>query len=160
MKTRLICVIVGVSVVTMVCIGGFFIYNSIKDNENQLINYRADLERSVETKLRDETELAVSAIEEVYKKQQAGQLTEEQAKKQAADVVRDLRYDEGKGYFWIDTEEGVNVVLLGRDTEGKSRIDLKDPTGREFIKEMIQNGLKPGGGFTDLMFAKPNETTP
>ena len=160
MKTRLICVIVGVSVVTMVCIGGFFIYNSIKDNENQLINYRADLERSVETKLRDETELAVSAIEEVYKKQQAGQLTEEQAKKQAADVVRDLRYDEGKGYFWIDTEEGVNVVLLGRDTEGKSRIDLKDPSGREFIKEMIQNGLKPGGGFTDLMFAKPNETTP
>ncbi|MBQ7478050.1 MAG: methyl-accepting chemotaxis protein, partial [Selenomonadaceae bacterium] len=82
MKTRLICVIVGVSVVTMLCIGGFFIYNSIRDNENQLINYRADLERSVETKLRDETELAVSAIEEVYKKQQAGQLTEEQAKKQ------------------------------------------------------------------------------
>ena len=160
MKTRLIGVIVGVSVVTMLCIGGFFIYNSVKDNETQLANYRSDLERNVEARLRNETEIAVSAIEEIYKKQQAGQLTEEQAKKQAADVVRDLRYDEGKGYFWVDTEDGINVVLLGRDTEGKSRIGLTDPSGKQFIKEMIENGLKPGGGFTDLMFAKPNETTP
>lgn len=160
MKTRLIFVIVGVSVVTMLCIGGFFIYNSIQDNENQLISYRADLERSVEDQLRGETEVAVSAIESIYKKQQAGLLTEAEAKKQAADVVRELRYDDGKGYFWVDTEDGVNVVLLGRDSEGKSRLNLTDPTGKQFIKEMIENGMKPGGGFTDLMFAKPNETTP
>lgn len=160
MKMRLICVIVGVSVVTMMCIGGFFIYNSIKDNEAQLVSYRADLERDVEDRLRNETEIAVSAIANVYKKQQAGQLTEAQAKEQAADIVREMRYDDGKGYFWIDTDEGVNVVLLGRDTEGKSRIHLTDPEGRHFIKEMIENGKKPGGGFTDLMFAKPNETTP
>ncbi len=160
MKTRLICIIVGVSVVTMVCIGGFFIHNSIVDNETQLANYRRDLERSVEDQLRGETEVVVSAIGEIYKKQQAGQLTEEQAKKQAADMVRELRYDDGKGYFWVDTEDGINVVLLGRDTEGKSRIHLKDPTGKQFIKEMIENGMKSGGGFTDLMFAKPNETIP
>ncbi len=160
MKLRLIVIIVGVSVVTTLCIGGFFIYSAIQDNKTQIASYRSDLERSAEAQLRGETEVAVSAIEEVYKLQQAGQLTEEQAKKQAADIVRDLRYDEGRGYFWIDTEEGVNVVLLGRDTEGKSRIHLTDPTGKQFIKEMIENGLKPGGGFTDLMFAKPNETTP
>ncbi len=160
MKTQLICIIVGVSVVTMVCIGGFFIHNSIVDNETQLANYRRDLERSVEDQLRGETEVVVSAIGEIYKKQQAGQLTEEQAKKQAADMVRELRYDDGKGYFWVDTEDGINVVLLGRDTEGKSRIHLKDPTGKQFIKEMIENGMKSGGGFTDLMFAKPNETIP
>jgi methyl-accepting chemotaxis protein len=75
----------------MVCIGGFFIHNSIVDNETQLANYRRDLERSVEDQLRGETEVVVSAIGEIYKKQQAGQLTEEQAKKQAADMVRELR---------------------------------------------------------------------
>ena len=52
------------------------------------------------------------------------------------------------------------MVLLGRPSEGKSRIDLVDPNGTYFIKEMLANGLKEGGGFTDLMFAKPNETTP
>ena len=107
-----------------------------------------------------ETETAVSVIKEYYKKQQRGELTEEQAKKMAADEVRELRYDKGVGYFWIDTYDGVNVVLLGRNTEGKSRINLQDPTGKYFVKEMLENGKKQGGGFTDLMFAKPNETEP
>ena len=90
-----------------------------------------------------------------------GILTEEQAKKEAADIVRDLRYDDGAGYFWIDTYDGVNVALLGRkETEGKSRINSQDPTGKFFIKEIIENGKKPGGGYSDFMFAKPNQTEP
>lgn len=35
----------------------------------------------------------------------------------SADLVRNLRYN-GDGYFWIDTTEGVNVVLFGSNTEG------------------------------------------
>ena len=159
-KTQLITIIVGVSASTTLCIGGFFIHNSIIGNEAQLQNYRQDLEQSIESKLVGETEMAVSTIQQSYEKQQAGLLTEEQAKKEAADRVRALRYDNGKGYFWIDTDEGINVVLLGRDTEGKSRIDSVAPNGQYFIKDMIANGKKDGGGFTDLMFAKPNETTP
>ena len=159
-RTQLITVIVGASAATTLCIGGFFIHNSVVDNEIQLQNYRQDLEQSVKAKLVGETEMAVSSIQQIYEKQQAGLLNEDQAKKEAADRVRALRYDDGKGYFWIDTDEGVNVVLLGRDTEGKSRMDAVAPNGQHFIKDMIANGKKEGGGFTDLMFAKPNETTP
>lgn len=72
-----------------------------------------------------------------------------------------MRYNDGKGYFWIDTYEGVNVALLGRkEAEGKSRIDAVDTEGRHFIQEMLANGRQAGGGFTDLLFAKPGETTP
>ena len=39
-----------------------------------------------------------------------------------------------RGNFFVDTTEGINVVLLGRDTEGKSRINLVDPNGVFFIK--------------------------
>ena len=161
MKTRLIVMIVGVSVLTTLAVGGFFIYNILQDDKIQLQNYRLDQERAVEDRLRAETELAISVINETYKKQQAGILTEEQAKKEAAAQVRDMKYNDGKGYFWIDTYEGVNVALLGRsETEGKSRIDAVDSNGRYFIKEMIANVRQAGGGFTDLLFAKPGETTP
>lgn len=160
MKSRLIAIIIGSSLISILFLGSFFTYSTIKDNEEQLKNYRRDLESSIEASLKGETEIAVSLIGEYYKKQQAGELTEEQAKKAAADAIRELRYDEGRGYFWVDTDEGINVVLLGRDTEGKSRINAKDPSGRFFIQEMIANGKKPGGGFTDLEFAKPGETTP
>ena len=159
-KVQLIGIIAGVAVATALSIGGFFIFSQIQNNYAQLTHYRENLEANVEASLKGETQVAFSILEQLHKKEQAGELTREQAQKQAADMVRDLRYDGGKGYFWIDTKEGVNVVLLGRPSEGKSRIDLVDPNGTYFIKEMLANGLKDGGGFTDLMFAKPNETTP
>ena len=159
-KVQLIGIIAGVAVATALSIGGFFIFSQIQANHAQLTHYRENLEANVEASLKGETQVAFSILEQLHKKEQAGELTREQAQKQAADMVRDLRYDGGKGYFWIDTKEGVNVVLLGRPSEGKSRIDLVDPNGTYFIKEMLANGLKDGGGFTDLMFAKPNETTP
>ena len=159
-KMQLIGVIAGVAVATGLLLGGFFIFSQIQDNHAQLDHYRANLEANVEASLKGETQVAFSILEQMHKKEQAGEMTREEAQKAAADLVRDLRYDDGKGYFWIDTKEGVNVVLLGRPSEGKSRIDLVDPNGTYFIKEMLANGLKEGGGFTDLMFAKPNETTP
>ena len=160
MKTRLVMVISGVSLASTILIGGFFIFENVRYNEASIASYRQDLESNVETQLKEETQVAVSILDEYNKKAQSGEMTVDQAKKEAADRVRDLRYDDGKGYFWIDTKEGVNVVLLGRDTEGKSRIDAVDLNGVHYIQEMIKNGLQEGGGFTDLQFAKPGETQP
>ncbi|MCR5559663.1 MAG: cache domain-containing protein [Schwartzia sp.] len=160
MKTRFIVIIVGVSVFSMLVLGAFSTYEMVQKKEQDIKAFRKEAEAAVEMRLKQETEIAVSVIDQMHKQQLAGKMTEEQAKKAAADLVRDMRYDDGKGYFWIDTDQGVNVVLLGRDTEGKSRIGSKDPSGRLFIQEMIQNGKKEGGGFTDLMFAKPGESTP
>lgn len=160
MKTRFIAIIVGVSLVSIFVLGAIFTYEMIQMKDGEIRDFRKEAEAAVEMRLKQETEIAVSVIDRMHKEQMAGRMTEEQAKKAAADIVRDMRYDDGKGYFWIDTDQGVNVVLLGRDTEGKSRINSKDPSGRLFIQEMIQNGKKEGGGFTDLMFAKPGESTP
>ncbi|MBF0528920.1 MAG: cache domain-containing protein, partial [Deltaproteobacteria bacterium] len=77
----------------------------------------------------------------------------EDAKKNGADLLRGLKYGQ-EGYFWADTTEGVNVVLLGKPVEGKSRINTKDAKGKEIVKEFIKNGTQSGGGFTDYYFAK------
>lgn len=138
----------------------FSVYGILRNNEEQLTAYRERLEGDVEQSLRQETELAVSIIEKTRQKELNGELSPEAARKEAADLVRELRYDNGKGYFWIDTYEGINVVLLGRDTEGQSRMDAVDPSGRYYIQEMIRNGMQEGGGFTDLQFPKPGETKP
>ena len=160
LKGRFLLMVIGIAVLTTVCVSAAFIVNLKSESERQVASVKQTMITDVERELKIETETAISIIKQVYDRQQKGELTEEQAKKQAADLVRDLRYDDGKGYFWVDTYDGVNVVLLGRDTEGKSRIGLTDPSGKQFIKEMIENGRKEGGGYTDLMFAKPNETTP
>ena len=160
LRMKFIILMVGTSLVTVICITALWLQTLRMEARTQLENYRTQLLQDVDTSLKNEAQIVVSLLEKVYQQQQAGLLSEPEAKKIAADLVRDLRYDDGKGYFWIDTEDGVNVVLLGRDVEGKSRIDLVDPDGVHFIQEMLKNGQQPGGGYTDLSFAKPGETTP
>ena len=160
LRMKFIILMVGTSLVTVICITALWLQTLRMEARTQLENYRTQLLQDVDTSLKNETQVVVSLLEKVYQQQQAGLLSEPEAKKLAADLVRDLRYDDGKGYFWIDTADGVNVVLLGRDVEGKSRIDLVDPNGVHFIQEMLKNGRQPGGGYTDLSFAKPGETTP
>ncbi len=138
----------------------FSIYGTVMNTNDQVQSYRSRLETDVKERLKQETEIAISIIDQIHTDQLEGKYTEDEAKKIAADLVRDLRYSDGSGYFWIDTYEGVNVVLLGRDTEGQSRWDSVDPDGNHFIQEMIKNGMQEGGGFTHLQFAKPNETVP
>ncbi|HPX62189.1 MAG TPA: methyl-accepting chemotaxis protein [Deltaproteobacteria bacterium] len=81
-------------------------------------------------------------------------------KKLGADLLRELCYAGKDGYFWAYTTDGVNVVLLGGPAEGKSRINLEDKKGKKLIKEIIEKGMQPGGGFTNYWFPKAGQTEP
>ncbi len=132
--------------------------------KNQEGASRASIERlensirsSYDNNIKTQVENAVSLINKIYNGQLAGEYTEEEAKKLAADLVRELRYGEN-GYFWIDTYDGWNVVLLGNETEGTNRYELKDVNGLFMIKAIIEAGRMEGGGFTDYWFPKAGET--
>ena len=163
-RGSLLYVIVGVIlcavIVPAILIELFAITNTIRTNATQSEVYRSRLEEDIMTELKNETQEAMSICEVMYGRYQAGELTMEEAQKESADIIRELKYNDGAGYFWVDTSKGINVVLLGRDTEGQSRWDSVDPNGTYFIQEMIKNGMQSGGGYTSLMFAKPNETEP
>lgn len=110
-----------------------------------------------DSQIKGQVESVMSMIDKIYAESQNGVYTEDEAKKLAADLIRELRYGEN-GYFWIDTYDGDNVVLLGSETEGTNRIDYKDSTGMLMIQEIIKNGQQEGGGFTDFYFPKEGET--
>lgn len=159
-KNRLILFFLLTSTVMAVIVGGYNLYNQTVLTQNTLKEYRDTLYAEYDRTIKSEVETAISLIQSVYDEQQKGLLTESEAKSKAAALVRNLRFGAGN-YFWVDTTEGVNVVLLGRDTEGKSRIDAKDPNGFAYVKDgFIKNGIKEGGGYSDYQFAKPNETEP
>ncbi len=160
LKTTLVAVILSAVVITAVIISAFTVISTLNTNADQTDAYQSRLYEDIKAELKNETQEAMSICEFMNAKYEAGEITKEQAMKQSADIIRELKYNDGAGYFWIDTSEGINVVLLGRDTEGQSRWDSVDPEGNYFIQEMIKNGMQQGGGYTSLMFAKPNETEP
>lgn len=153
-------VILGIVILVGAIITGFTVFRTVKTNAAQTEAYKDRLLEDIKSELKNETQVALSICQYNYGLAEQGLLTMDEAKKYSADAIRELRYNDGDGYFWVDTSKGVNVVLLGRDTEGQSRWDSTDPKGNKFIQEMIKNGMKEGGGYTNLMFAKPNETKP
>ena len=158
LKTVLVGVVMASVILSAAIVSLFSIINTINTNKTQTEVYKTRLLDDVKMKLKHETEEAMSICEVMYGRYQNGEMTLAEAEKESADIIRELRYDDGNGYFWVDTSKGINVVLLGRDTEGQSRWDATDSSGNKFIQQMIQNGMQDGGGYTELMFAKPNET--
>ncbi len=162
MKIRIIVMILCTSFLTMFCIGGFFIYDFVQAEHEQIAAYRSDLERSVEERLKDETNMMISMMQSVYQRQQSGELTEEQARKAAADYLRQVRYGGGEDFFSVDTFDGINVVMpVAPALEGTPRTGELDATGKPYLNILIENGKKEDGGFFDISFTKsPNDPTP
>ncbi len=106
-----------------------------------------------------EVETANSLLLKIAALRDEGKIPEEQANDLAKVLLRDLRYGK-EGYFWADTAEGTNVVLLGNATEGKNRMNSTDAKGNAFMKDIIGNGMKEGGGFSDYWFPKAGTDIP
>lgn len=116
---------------------------------------RTDFDRLIQA----EVESVISLLHYYDSRVKEGKLTQDAAMMQAADIVRELRYNE-ESYFWIDTYDGTNVVFLGnQETEGKNRYDLVDANGNQFMRDVIENGKK-GGGFTNYHFPRNGGTEP
>lgn len=106
--------------------------------------------------IKSEVETVVSMLQAIFEKHKVGEMSLENAKKLGADILRELRYGK-EGYFWADTEEGLNVVLYGReDVEGKNRLDAKDEHGNFYVKEFLEKAN--AGGYVEYWFIKKGET--
>lgn len=109
--------------------------------------------------IKSEVETALSLLQAIFARSERGEMTLDEARKLGADLLRELRYGTD-GYFWADTEEGVNVVLYGRkDVEGRNRIEDKDQNGTYYIREMLARA-QAGGGYVEYWFPKRGEAAP
>ncbi len=147
-RTRLMIFFAGV-VLGLLAVGIFSLY-VLRDN----------LMEDRRLKTRNVVESVLGVVDYFHKQQQAGKLSEEDAKRLAMDSLRNVRYD-GKEYFWVQDR---NLVMLMHpikpDMEGKSQAALKDPNGKLFFQEM-ENVVKASGkGFVDYLWPKPGFDQP
>ncbi len=131
--------------------------NQVKDKALETIDESS--RQSYDDSIKQQVNVVISLLSEVYDEYKAGAYTLDEAKKIAADEVRQMRYGDA-GYFWIDQSDGTNVVLLGSDTEGTNRMETQDADGYQMVKEIIRVAVEDGGGYTDYVFPKEGETEP
>ncbi|MDF2801423.1 MAG: methyl-accepting chemotaxis sensory transducer with Cache sensor [Anaerocolumna sp.] len=153
--------IILLAIFLLVCMGAIS-FSSLSSQNKALEHNLQVLEESIrsnfDNNIKEQVETAISILDNVNKKYEAGEITLEEAKLEGADLIRKLSYGKD-GYFWADTYEGVNVVYLGQKQEGTNRYDEKDKYDFAFMKAIIDTG-KSGGGYTDYWFPKAGETEP
>lgn len=157
-QTKLIIVMLATIVALVLC--AVISSESMKQLQSKALEtLEADERASYDEQIKQQVDNVISLCQTIYDQYQAGVYTEEEAKKLAADEIRQLRYGDA-GYFWVDQYDGTNVVLLGNDMEGTNRMETKDANGYQMVKEIIRVGQEADGGYTDYVFPKEGETEP
>ncbi|WP_306478446.1 cache domain-containing protein, partial [Methyloversatilis sp.] len=105
-------------------------------------------------------ESAWGVIESFEKRAASGELTQDEARRQAIATLRTLRYN-GEDYFWIN-DFGPRMVMhpTKPELEGKDLGGSKDPNGKALFLEMVAVAKADGAGFVDYMWPRPGSTDP
>lgn len=157
-QTKLVIVMLATIIALVLC--AVISSESMKQLQSKALEtMETDEREAYDEQIKQQVDNVISLCQTIYDQYQAGVYTEEEAKKLAADEIRQLRYGDA-GYFWVDQYDGTNVVLLGNDTEGTNRMETKDANGYQMVKEIIRVGQEADGGYTDYVFPKEGETEP
>lgn len=142
-----------IMLITMIIIVTSAVHSELLIDRKTVSSMEKTIRNNYDTNIKNQVESVITMLDEINKKYELGEYSLNQAKKDAADLVRNLRYN-SDGYFWIDTVDGTNVVLLGSNVEGTNRYNYKDVKGDFVVQKIIVNSMKKDGGYTDYWFPK------
>lgn len=152
--------IIGIVVIAFMMFSINFSINSMQAINTRILQEEEEnIRKDYDDSIRQQVAQVIWLLDSYKADIDAGIYTKEEGMKLAADKVRSLRYGTD-GYFWIDQSDGINVVLLGSDTEGTNRLDTKDVTGYAMVKDFIQGAVANGSYYSDYQYPKEGETEP
>lgn len=126
--------------------------------QKSLDTLETSIRENYDVTIKDQVGVVMSLLSEINDQYKAGVFASlDEAKMVAAEEVRQMRYGDS-GYFWVDTSNGTNVVLLGGDSEGTNRMEATDGNGYQMVKEIIRVAVEEGGGYVDYVYPKEGET--
>ena len=152
----------GIVVFTALMIGGNAVMSvkSMAKYTNEI--YQDAVDEGYRTEIKSEIQSTIAVLQSEYDKVLAGEKTEEQAKEDAKEIIRNMRYrDDQSGYFWIDDTDYILVmhpVLV--EQEGNNRYELQDQDGVMIVQSILrvcQSADK--GGYNQFSFTKADGVT-
>ncbi|MDH8677989.1 cache domain-containing protein [Fusibacter bizertensis] len=157
-KSKIVLLVIGSVLVTALILGVVSQYMIYTTNSDRIDQMEKQLREGYDVNIKHQVEIIISELDGIMNQKDKGIITQSEAELIAADVIRNAKYG-SSGYFWADTTDGVNVVLLGNsEVEGTSRIGLTDTKGNKILQGFIELINKDGEGYYNYYFPKPNET--
>lgn len=139
-------------IVAILTITAFSMGQSAALVQTSIDTFERNMLKAKETELLNLTNLAFSAIAEVYL---AGEKNDDTAKERVKRILTSLDYGQD-GYFFVYDYNGNNIVHP-RQTfrQGRNWVDLVDSDGNKVIANLIAKA-KEGGGFYQYKWQRPS----
>ncbi|SDN88448.1 methyl-accepting chemotaxis sensory transducer with Cache sensor [Halomonas shengliensis] len=107
------------------------------------------------TALGDYVDMAMNVVNDHAERAEAGELTLEEAQTRAADAVREMTYDEGRGYVYIFNGD-YELLAHPRLPVGTSVRDFQNDEGRYLFREFVAD-VQRDDGVVDYLWAHASE---
>ncbi len=148
-------------IATVAVILGFLGIRFLKKSMDQNIaTYEKTMYDGYKMEIKSQIQTSIAVIQSYYDRSQSGLMTEAQAKQQAAEDIRNMRYrDDKSGYMWIDDTDYILVMHpILPEQEGNNRFDLTDQNGVKIIQNIMKSANE-GGGYNEFYFTKADGVT-
>jgi diguanylate cyclase (GGDEF)-like protein len=137
------------------------IQTELKERVASVIDYSDYKSKQIEAVLRSElksrTYEAHSLMSSIYERNKESK-SKEEISEIIKDALREIRFNDGRGYFFIDNLEG-DVILypVYPENEGTNLMDLQDEKGHYSIREEIQLVQTQKEGYIEGYWKNPRE---
>ncbi len=157
MLISIICIMVSIPTIGLACLGVYYLRQSMDESVEV---YEESMTDGYSMEIKSQVQGAIAVIQSYYDRSQNGELTEEEAKKMAAEAVRAMRYrDDASGYIWIDGADYTLVMHpILTEQEGTNRYALTDQNGVT-VTQNIVSAAEAGGGYNEFYFTKSDGVT-
>jgi len=136
-----------------------YIKAQLKERVASVIDYTDYRSRETEAVLKAElqsrTYEVYAMINNIYESNRHLK-SDEEITKMIKDALREIRFNDGRGYFFIDTLDG-DVILypVFPESEGENIIDLQDDEGNYTLQDEIELVRTQGEGFIEGYWKHP-----
>lgn len=114
---------------------------------------------TAETRLRKDIRARTAeavAVAEAICREHHQHADQEELGRMVREVLRQLRFNNGRGYFFATRMDGVEMLFADRpELEGKNLLHVQDHNGRLVIQDMIRLAREQGQGFYEYTWTKP-----
>jgi len=124
------------------------------------VSERSLLLRERSAAVRQSVEVAYGIIQRLHDEASKGRLTEAQARQQAIDTLRVLRYSGNEYFFVTDMHPTTVLHPISPKLEGQDMTGVKDPDGKHLFVEFVNTVKKNGEGYVDYLWPKPGSAKP
>lgn len=100
-------------------------------------------------------EVSHSILKHYHSLEEAGELSVDEAQKQAIADIKSLRYGDNDYFFILDHQPALIMHPIKPELQGKNLDQSADPNGKRLFREMVDIVERDGEGFVDYLWPKP-----